>query len=240
MTMACRPDTAFILAAGLGTRLRPYTDHCPKPMVPMAGRPIIDHVIDRLAAAGVTKLIVNLHYMADRLEAHLRQRTDMEIRLSHEPQLLDTGGGIRNALPDGDAPFFIVSGDSVWTDGPDKPALDRLAQGWSGDPHALHLLLQPVDRMVLTPGKGDYDLDADGMAHRSAAKTGAYMWTSVRLCTPALFDGSPDGAFSFLTLMDRAESQGRLHGLIHDGEWFHITTTDDLDRVNRALAEQGP
>lgn len=236
-----RPDKAFILAAGMGTRLRPYTDHCPKPLVPLNGRPIIDHVLDRLAEAGVRFVTVNLHYMADRLDAHLRKRTDLQIRTVYEPDLLDTGGGIKNAMPgdrnskDSEA-FYVVSGDSVWTDGLYGSALSRMADVWTPDNTDLLLLLQPLERMALTPGKGDYDLEGD-RAIRSHAKAGHYMWTSVRLCTPRLFRDTPDGAFSFLTLMDRAEQAGRLKGLVHDGEWYHITTPDDLDRVNAALVQ---
>lgn len=228
--MTQRIDQAFILAAGLGTRLRPYTDHCPKPMVQLRGRPIIDHVMDRLRDAGVRRVTVNLHYMADMLADHLRRRDDMDIVLSFEPALLDTGGGIRHALPD--ETFYCVSGDSVWEDGTEEPALHRMARAWTDAEMDLLLLLQPLDRMVLTPGHGDYDLDPDGRAIRSLAKTGRYMFASVRVCAPRLFDGSPDGAFSFLTLMDKAERAGRLRGLVHDGEWHHITSAADLDRVN--------
>jgi MurNAc alpha-1-phosphate uridylyltransferase len=126
----------------------------------------------------------------------------------------------------------------VWTDGPGKPALQRLADSWTGDPASLVLMLQPLDRMTLTPGKGDYTLKPDGRCVRSANQSGPYMWSSVRLCTPTLFDQTPDTPFSFLTLMDRAQEQGKLFGMVHDGEWYHITTPDDLDRVNGALAEK--
>jgi MurNAc alpha-1-phosphate uridylyltransferase len=235
--MTIRPDKAFILAAGMGTRLRPYTDHCPKPLVKLNGKPIIDHVLDRLKAANVQEVTVNLHYMADMLAEHLHAYKGMEIKLSFEDTLLDTGGGIKNALPDTNgAPFYIVAGDSVWMDGPGKPALARMADIWAGGQDDLLLMLQPLDRMPLTPGKGDYTLQPNGICIRSLDRSGPYMWTSVRLCTPNLFKDTPDAPFSFLTLMDRAQDQGKLHGLVHDGEWYHITTPDDLDRVNEALA----
>ena len=233
-----RIDHAFILAAGMGSRLRPYTDHCPKPLVKLAGRPIIDHVLDRLYDAGVRHVTVNLHYMADMLAQHLRGRHDMDILLSFEDTLLDTGGGIMHALPEtGGTPFYCVSGDSVWTDGPYEPALTRLATAWNDDAMDLLLLLQPVEHMTLTPGLGDYDFDAGLRLVRSRAKTGRYMWTSVRLCAPSLFKDASEGAFSFLQLMDKAEGENRLGGLVHDGDWYHITTAADLDRVNAALAQ---
>jgi MurNAc alpha-1-phosphate uridylyltransferase len=227
-------DKAFILAAGMGTRLKPYTDHCPKPMVELNGRPIIDHVLDRLVEAGVAYATVNLHYRAEQLEAHLAKRTDIEIKTVFEPTLLDTGGGIKNALPaEGDEPFYVVSGDSVWTDS-GKPALQRMAHAWTPETTELLLLLQPLERMALTSGKGDYNL-VNGRPVRSPEKDGAYMWTSVRICSARLFDDTPDGPFSFLTLMDRAEKRQRLGSLIHKGEWYHITTPDDLDRVNASF-----
>ena len=233
---APRIEHGFILAAGLGTRLRPYTDHCPKPLVKLGGRPIIDHVLDRLRAAGVTRVTVNLHYMADMLAEHLRGRDDLAITLSFEETLLDTGGGVLKALPaTGGAPFYCVSGDSVWEDGPDEPALRRMNRLWHGGAQDALLLLQPLDRMILTPGRGDYNLGADGRVKRAHDRTGAFMWTSVRLCHPRLFDGAPAGAFSFLDLLDRAEGGGRLRGLAHDGAWYHITSAEDLDRVNAAL-----
>lgn len=234
------PEYAFILAAGLGKRLKPYTDQCPKPLVPVGGRPIIDHVLDRLVEAGVRVVTVNLHYRREMLEAHLAQRTDIEIRLSIEDTLLDTGGGLKAGLAQmpelsADQPFYIVSGDSIWTDAPGRCALHDMATAWDANAMDLLLMLQPLERMVLTAGNGDYDMADDGRAVRSLGKNGGFVWTSVRLCTPALFDRTPDGAFSFLDLMDRAEKAGRLYGHIHHGVWHHITSADDLHRVDRAL-----
>jgi MurNAc alpha-1-phosphate uridylyltransferase len=229
-------DHAFILAAGKGTRLRPYTDNCPKPLVPAGGQPIIDHVLDRLEEGGVTHVTVNLHYMADMLEAHLRRRGHPAVTFSREAELLETGGGVRNALDTmGAGPFFVVSGDSFWIDDPGRRALARLAAFWDPGKMDLLLLMQPLSRMILTEGRGDYDILPDGRAVRSRDKTGACMWTSVRLCAPSLFDGTPETPFSFLELMDRAESRGRLYGLVHEGDWHHISTPADLERVNAAM-----
>lgn len=227
------PGSAFIMAAGMGTRLRPYTDTAPKPLVPVGGRPIIDYALDRLAEAGITNIAVNLHYRAEQLQSHLGSR----VRTVYEDVLLDTGGGMKNVLSLlGSDPFFAVSGDSIWTDAPGAPtALERMAAAWDDAKMDMLLLLQPLSRMTLTEGKGDYDVSPDGWAVRSRDKSGAYMWTSVRLCHPRLFDDTPDGPFSFLTLMDRAEKSGRLFGLVHEGDWHHISTPADLERVDHAL-----
>jgi MurNAc alpha-1-phosphate uridylyltransferase len=233
--MSNNVDKAFILAAGMGRRLRPYTDTLPKPMVKVGGLPLIDHAINKLRQAGVSEVAVNLHYMADILEEHLQGSSNSELHLFHEEKLMGTGGGFKAALPmmEGNA-FYAVSGDSIWTDG-DIPALERMSAAWDPDKMDILLLLQPVSNMVLTTGLGDYDLDADGKAVRSFDKSGEYMWTSIRIISASIFEGSPDDApFSFLELLDAAEEKDRLYGLVHDADWHHISTAEDLDRVNAA------
>jgi len=235
-----KPEYGFILAAGFGKRLRPYTDVVPKPMVPLGGRPMIDQVIDRLAEDGVKSITVNMHYLADVLQDHLSKRRTPQLVLSHEPVILDTGGGIKHALHTvGDDAFYVVSGDSLWTDGPDKTALERLSAAWDPDKMDVFILLHDVRKMDLTGGVGDYDVDAQGRATRSIAQTGAYMWTSVRLCHPRVFDNTPDEAFSFLQILDKAEADGRLYALVHDGEWYHVSTPEDLRLINEQLAGAG-
>lgn len=234
--MSVAPDHAFILAAGFGTRLRPYTDSMPKPMVEVGGVPMIDRALDALIAAGVTHVTVNTHYLADVLGAHLKKRSKPFITLSHEPTLLDTGGGVKKALATlGDKPFYVLAGDSVWTDGVSGNSLLRLAKNWNPDTMDILTLMQPLDRMVLTHGVGDYDVLLDGRCVRSKDKSGKYMWTNIRLNTPAIYRDAPAGAFSFLSLLDRAEAQGRLRTLIHDGDWHHISTPADLERVNKSF-----
>lgn len=225
----------------MGNRLRPYTDRCPKPLVSVGGRPIIDHVIGALEAAGVRHVTVNTHYKAGMLEDHLRGHERPAVSFSREDVLMDTGGGIKKALASmGAGPFYVVSGDSFWAEAPGhKTVLQRLAEFWNPDKMDMALALQPLSRMALTPGLGDYDLSAYGRCVRSHDRTGAYMWTSIRICTPAVFEDTPDAPFSFLSLLDRAEQRGRLYGIVHEGEWYHITTPDDLDRVNAALPGQG-
>jgi MurNAc alpha-1-phosphate uridylyltransferase len=236
MTAPQTPDRAFILAAGRGNRLRPHTDTLPKPMVPVAGKPIIDYVIDGATKAGVTDITVNLHYMADKLEAHLNAKAAPRFTLSHEQVLLDTGGGIKNGLASmGDGPFYILSGDSFWADGPSGDTLRCMAAAWDPEKMDLLLMLQPLTRLHTDHAVGDYDMQPDGRIVRSRTQNGAYMWTSIRICDRRLFEGTPDGAFSFLTLMDRAQERGRLYGMVHDGEWYHITTPDDLTQIDAAL-----
>ena len=234
--MSFRPDHAFILAAGMGKRLRPYTDSVPKPMVEVGGRPIIDRTLDKLIAAGVKHVTVNTHYRADILENHLKKRKDIEIIFSREETLLDTGGGIKNALHTlGDEPFYVIAGDAVWTDGPSGCALLRLAAAWEAEKMDIITLLQPLTAMKLTGGVGDFDLSADGHTVRSLDKKGSYMWTNIRINTPDIFRDAPEKVFSFLELMDRAEKSGRFYALPHDGEWHHISTPAELERVNENL-----
>lgn len=236
VSMKNYPDKAFILAAGRGNRLRPYTDSLPKPLVRVAGKPIIDYVIDGAMAAGVKEITVNLHYMADKLEAHLSARKDARFILSHEEELLDTGGGIKKALAGmGNEPFYVLSGDSFWDNGPSGDALQRMAAAWDPEKMDLLLLLQPLTRLHTDHKVGDYNLAVGGKAVRSRDRTGTHMWTSMRICDARLFNDTPDGPFSFLTLMDRAEARGRLYAMVHDGEWYHITTPDDLAQIEATL-----
>lgn len=237
--MSFRPEHAFILAAGMGKRLRPYTDTMPKPMVPVGGCAVIDRTIDKLTEAGVKHVTVNTYYMADVIEAHLKKRDDVDLVFSREETLLDTGGGIKKALHTlGDAPFYVIAGDNIWTDGPSGSALLRLADAWDADRMDIFTLMQPLSNMTLTEGVGDYDIRPDGRVIRRADKSGAYMWTNIRINTPEIFRDAPDGAFSFLTLMDKAEAAGRFYALAHDGDWHHISTPAELERVNESINAQ--
>ncbi|MES2728957.1 MAG: nucleotidyltransferase family protein [Pseudomonadota bacterium] len=230
---------AFIMAAGMGKRLRPYTDTLPKPLVPVAGQPTIGHILDHLAAAGVRDVTVNLHYRADQLAAYLAQRTtsDLTIRTSYEETLLDTGGGIKAQLDHfGTDPFYVINGDAYWTDGAQGNCFHRLSAAWRDADMDLLLLLQDINRMVLTDGVGDYAAMPDGRIERQRDASGTYMFAGIRLCHPRLFAGTPDGTFGFLPLMDGAEANGRLYGLAHDGDWHHISTPEELERVEAAFA----
>ncbi len=224
---------AFILAAGMGSRLRPYTDTLPKPMVSVAGQSIIYHILDRLIQAGVTDVTINLHYLGDLLEEHLSYRTDINITFSYEETLLDTGGGIKKALNSFENnPFFIINGDAFWVDG-DINIFNHLQKTWQEKRMDILLALQPTERMKLTKGVGDYILDSDGQAKRSPVQEGDMMFAGIRLCHPRVFNNTPDESFSFLKLMDQAEADNRLYGLEHKGEWHHISTAEDLERVHK-------
>ncbi|MEM7650713.1 MAG: nucleotidyltransferase family protein [Pseudomonadota bacterium] len=228
-------NKAFILAAGFGKRMRPLTNDIPKPMVKVQGTPMIDLALDKLHAAGIDECVINTHYKAKILEKHLKNREAPKIHLSHEPEILDTGGGIKNAIAHFSDPFFILSGDSVWEDASESNTLETLKAAWNPEHMDILMLLQPVETMTLTKGVGDYDIDEHGRAVRSLDKTGRYMFTSIRINAPSVFEGAPDEPFNYRDLMDIAQEKGRLFGLVHKGAWHHISTPEDLEAVNKNL-----
>jgi MurNAc alpha-1-phosphate uridylyltransferase len=228
------PDKAFILAAGLGTRMRPHTDTYPKPMVCVGGHTLLMRTIDQLESTGVQDIVINTHYLADKIHEHLKPRTSPRIHISHEATLLNTGGGIKKALyVFGDEPFFVINGDALWTGN----ALTKLAHAWDPETMDILMLLQPVSSFTLTEGVGDYDFKPSGQAKRRLDQKGSYMFTSLRINHPRIFKNTPDTAFSYLDLMDAAEKAGRLYGLVHDAEFHHISTAADLEAVNKAFKE---
>lgn len=234
--MSTSPTHAFVLAAGLGTRLRPYTDTLPKPMVPVQCRPLIDYIFDHLKEAGVKNITVNLHHKADVLREFLPLRSDLNITQSYEEELLETGGGIKKALSTlGEEPFFIINGDAFWIDAPDNKTLAAMASAFEPDKMDMLLLLQPVDRMKLTKGVGDYDRKPDGQIVRSIERTGLFMFAGITLCHPRIFKDSPDGKFSMRVLMDKAQDVNRLYSVENPGDWHHISTPEDLEAVNQAM-----
>jgi MurNAc alpha-1-phosphate uridylyltransferase len=228
-------DTAMILAAGRGERMRPLTDSTPKPLIPVAGRPMLDRSMDRLGAHGVRTIVVNVHHLGERIAQHLGGRA----RIVREERLLETGGSVKNALPLlGDGPYFILNGDGLWSDGP-KPMLSRMEAAWDPARMDALLLLHPIETAIGREAKdrGDYFLDPDGRArHRGTATAAPYLFASVSICDSRLFRDSPDGPFSLLKLWTRAEGTGRLFGLVHDGDWFHVGTPQALAEAERRLA----
>jgi MurNAc alpha-1-phosphate uridylyltransferase len=228
-------ETAMILAAGRGERMRPLTDMVPKPLIPVAGRSLLDRTMDRLTAHGVRKIVVNVHHLGEQIASRLAGRA----AIVHEERLLETGGSVKNALPLlGNGPFFVLNGDSLWQDGP-SPMLDRLAGAW--DPRRMDalLLLHPLATAVGREAKdrGDYFLKTDGRArHRGTADHAPYLFASVSICDAGFFRDSPDAPFSLLKLWTRAEAADRLHGLVHDGQWFHIGTPQALAEAEKVLA----
>jgi MurNAc alpha-1-phosphate uridylyltransferase len=222
-------ETAMVLAAGLGKRMRPLTDTLPKPLVPVAGRTLIDRVFDRLVEAGVKRIVVNLHHHRSTLEAHLKTRTDVEIVLSPEADLLETGGGVLNALElIGDAPFYCANADVLWFDGP-TPALARLARAWDPAASDILLLMHSAVTAAGYEGRGDYFLDPLGRARRRRGNEVApFVYAGVQILHPRRFAGLAPGRFSLNLLYDAAEADGRLYGMPHDGLWFHVGTPESV------------
>ena len=218
---------AIVLAAGLGKRMRPLTDTLPKPMIKVGGKRLIDHALDWLAMAGVAEAVVNTHYLAPLLEAHLAKRNAPRITLSHEDTLLETGGGIAKALPMlGDAPFFAINSDTICLNG-NEHALARLFRLWNDKSMDALLLLHPVERAVGYDGAGDFSLDTDGVVIRKQPDAQApYVFTGIQMIHPRLFAAAPAGAFSMNLLYNRnREEDGRLpriHAIVHDGKWLHV------------------
>lgn len=234
------PKRAMVLAAGLATRLRPLTDTIPKAMVKLDGVPMIDIVLDRLAAAGIEEAVVNTHHLADMLRAHLANRTRPRLAFSHEETVLETGGGIKKALPLlGPDPFYSVNAKIVWLNGK-TDALVRLAQAWDDDKMDALLLLQPTVSAVGYDGPGDFFITQDGHVRRRRDwEVAPFLYSGIQLVHPRLFADSPDGAFSMNLLWDRLMEEGRIYALRHDGEWFHVSTPQHLKEVESYLARAG-
>ncbi len=227
---------AFILAAGRGVRLRPLTDKIPKPMAEVNGKPIIGYVLDLVLNHGIDNIAINAHHKAEVLEDYLHKKNIKGLQTHYEPELLDTGGGIKKAHKQfGDEPFFVLSGDSFWEDGK-KPALKTLEDNWDEEKMDILILLQPLTNVPFGFKSGDYDIDDKDRATRALDKSGQYMFTGVRINHPRIFENSPDGPFSYLNLLDTAQTKGRLYALIHDGAWYHISSLADLEEINRLRA----
>jgi N-acetyl-alpha-D-muramate 1-phosphate uridylyltransferase len=235
--MAIKPRTAMVLAAGFGERMKPLTERQPKPLIAVAGKPLIDRVLDRLAAAGVERAVVNVHYLADLIENHLKARASPKIVISDErAKLLDTGGGVVKALPlIGREPFFHLNSDTIWIDSV-RPNLDTLAEAF--DPAAMDvlLLLAPVATSIGYAGRGDFTMAADGRLERRLERDVApFVYAGAAILRPELFDGAPAGAFSLTKLFDKAAAQGRLYGLRLEGVWMHVGTPDAIAQAEAAI-----
>jgi MurNAc alpha-1-phosphate uridylyltransferase len=228
----------MVLAAGLGERMRPLTDHMPKPLVPVAGKPLLDHVLDRLASAGVERAVVNVHYLADQIERHLAGRRRPAITISDERDvLLGTGGGVVRALPAlGTGPFFHLNSDTIWIDGV-RPNLERLAEAFDPARMDALLLLAPTATSIGYGGRGDFGMAADGRLERRGERDIApFIFAGAAVLRPELFKDAPTGAFALTALFDRAGAQGRLHGLRLEGVWMHVGTPDAIAQAEAAIA----
>lgn len=228
---------AMILAAGFGVRMRPLTNDRPKPLIEVAGKPLIDYGFDRLREAGVQKAVVNGHYRAEQILQWSRQQATPEVVFSDEQaEILDTGGGIAKALPLlGRQPFFVLNSDSFWVDGR-VPALSRLRAAWDDAAMDCLLLLCHVDRTIGYDGRGDFRLDRDGHLIRQQG-SGALAYIGGYLVHPRFFTGVAVEKFSMNVLWDKAISEGRLHGIAHSGKWFHVGTPDAIGLAEAELAK---
>ncbi len=238
-----RPHAAMLLAAGLGTRMRPLTASTAKPLLPLGGRPLLDHALDRLAQAGIGRVVVNAHWQAELVTAHLAARAaPPQVVVRHEDALLDTGGSVLAALADlgadlGPEPFLVINGDAFWIDGP-TPALDRLIDAWeaAGDSIDAMLLMQRSFLVQSEIGRGDFVIDPWGGVRRPREnEVVPYVYAGLQIVRPALFDAAPAGVFSMNLLWDKAIDAGRLLGLVHDGLWFHLSTPPDLAEAEYLL-----
>ncbi|WP_158044610.1 nucleotidyltransferase family protein [Skermanella pratensis] len=227
---------AMVLAAGLGLRMRPLTLERPKPLISVAGKPLLDHALNRIAAAGIGTAVVNTHYKGEMIADHLANRASPRIVLSPEADLLETGGGIRQALPLlGAAPFLSVNADILWLDGP-TPAIDRLTRAWNPGIMDALLLLHPAVAAVGYDGKGDFHMDPLGrLTRRRSGEIAPFVFAGVQILKPELFADVPSGAFSTNLVWDRLLESERLYGMRHDGLWFHVGTPESIAEVDERL-----
>jgi len=235
-----RPQAAMVLAAGRGLRMRPLTAQMPKPLVCLRGRALIDHVLDRLVAAGVSKAVVNVHYLAEALEAHLNSRKNLEIIISDERGLLlDTGGAVVRALPKlGTQPFLIHNSDSVWIEGVGAN-LERLIAAWDSDKMDSLMLLASATTSLGYEGAGDFVMGTDGrLERRGERQVAPFVFTGVSIAHPRMFEGAPQGRFSLNQLWDTAIENGRLYGVRLDGLWIHVGTPEALKEAERWIESE--
>ncbi len=235
------PDTAMVLAAGLGTRMRPFTDEMPKPLIPVAGKALMDYALDRFAAAGIKKAIVNVHHLADQIEGHLLSRKTPEIIISDERSLLlETGGGIKKARRYfGEAPVFCTNTDAILLDAPEEEACATLIDYWNPAKMDALLLLIPIENTSGYDGKGDFDRHPDGRIELRSKDNAPLVFTGLQLISPTLIDEGPDGPFSTRLLWDLAAERGRLFGALHQGFWMHVGDPDALAAANKRLTKGG-
>lgn len=232
------PDTSMVLAAGLGRRMRPLTATRPKPLVEVAGQSLLDRALGTLKAGGVSRIVVNVHYMADRVEAHLAARpSGLDVTISDErAQLLETGGGLTAALPLIDAdPFLSINADNIWIDGP-LGAVQLLADRWDDAGMDALLLMVPLARANCHRGRGDFHMDPNGrLSRRRPPRVAPFVYTGLQLVSKRLFEGAEAVPFSMNSLWDKADAAGRLYGVVHQGLWFDVGTAAAVKETEALL-----
>lgn len=234
-----QPEFAMVLAAGIGKRMRPITATTPKPLIEVGGQAMIDHGLDRLAAAGVKTAVVNVHYLADLIEVHVAKRQAPKIIISDERDaLLETGGGVIKALPHlGSDPFFVINTDSFWIEGV-RPNLDMLKDAWDDRKMDMLLMLAPTVSSVGYTGAGDFSMDKNGLLCRRTERTvSPYVFAGVYIVHPRVLDDEDPGRFSMNRVFDKLLAQDRLYGALMDGLWLHVGTPDAIAAANRAVLE---
>jgi len=235
--MPVKPTRAMVLAAGLGLRMRPLTERMPKPLVRVAGSPLLDHVLDKLAGAGVSEAVVNVHYLPDQIIDHVAERAQPRVIISDERDaVLGTGGGVVKALPLlGNAPFFHLNADTMWIDGV-QPNLARLAEAFDPVHMDILLLMAPTANSIGYGGRGDYAMLPDGaLRKRREHQVVPFVYAGAAIMSPSLFADAPAGEFSLTRIFDRAGEQGRLFGLRLDGVWMHVGTPDAVSAAEDAF-----
>jgi MurNAc alpha-1-phosphate uridylyltransferase len=238
MSDIARIDAAMILAAGLGTRMRPLTNDRPKPLVEVAGKALIDYNFDRLEAAGVARAVVNVHYLGDVMEAHLRRRGSPEIRVSDErARILNSGGGVKKALPLlGPEPFFCLNADTIWMDGP-RSNLARMREMFDPSRMDILLLVANTTSTIGWGNRGDFAMEQDGrLRWPKPGEVAPFAYCGAAILQPRLFADTPE-EFSLLVLFNRAMALGRLHGLRLDGRFMHVGTPEAVREAEHAIAE---
>jgi N-acetyl-alpha-D-muramate 1-phosphate uridylyltransferase len=237
--MPVKPSKAMVLAAGLGQRMRPLTDRMPKPLVEVAGQPLLDHVLDKLAVAGVAEAVINVHYLPDQIIDHVAPRTRPRVIISDErDRVLGTGGGVVKALPLlGDRPFFLLNADTMWIDGV-RSNLARLAEAFDPARMDILLLMAPTASSIGYTGRGDYSMLPDGaLRKRREHQVVPFVYAGAAIMSPSIFAGAPKGEFSLTKMFDAANEQERLFGLRLDGVWMHVGTPDAVQAAEEAFSE---
>jgi len=234
-----KPTKAMVLAAGFGLRMRPLTDRMPKPLVRVAGQPLLDHVLDKLSQAGVAEAVVNVHYLGEQIIDHVASRKLPHVTISDERnEVLGTGGGVVKALPLlGDAPFYHVNSDTLWIDGV-RSNLLRLAENFDPARMDIMLLMAPTASSIGYSGRGDYSMLPDGtLRARREKEVVPFVYAGAAIIAPSIFAGAPQGEFSLTKMFDRASEQERLFGLRLDGLWMHVGTPDAVRAAEDAFLE---
>lgn len=239
--MSQAPDTAMVLAAGFGTRMRPLTDVTPKPLINVAGKALIDYALDQFADAGVRRAVVNVHYLADQIEAHLRGREAPEIIFSDErKELMETGGGLKKAQPVlGDKPIFCTNTDAIIMQADGAGPCAALADAWDGARMDALLLLVPIAKTSGYDGRGDFDQHKDGTISLRSGDAAPFVFTGLQILNPGILSEGPEGPFSTRLLWESAGRRARLFGAVYEGDWLHVGDAGGLRAAEARLGDGG-